>query len=469
MTRDPYYDNAKFLIIWMVVVAHGMELFAASNGASNGLHKMIMAFATPAFAFLSGVFSRADLTTGEALKAGSRILVPYFAFQVIFNALDHLYNGYPLVSYSIFDPYWGLWYVLALFVWRLLLPLISASRFPLILSIVIGLAAGFLPANNALVVNPRAFVFLPFFVAGHLVGRDRERLKRLTVLPLRIAAAVCLPGLAALFILFHELIDWRWLLPRSNAVQLGLSGGEWLAIRAGAYGATLILGACAFSLVPKRRTFFTALGVGTFYVYLLHIPLIRWATFAGLAAAVRSFLASEALEVAAVFAAAAVVTLVLSQKPVRVAFRFLVEPSPRAVSVGAPLLIALAVGLAFIPSLNHWGADVVRLQDIAPSVARSASLPPIEIGPAGLIVKLGRKRTERKATLRIDCTATYTVTLFDGRFFVGTAEFTADESTSRAELELPIAGRKKYDTLVLEPWNDMPCGASSRLSTLRFH
>ena len=47
------------------------------------------------------------------------------------------------------------------------------------------------------------------------------------------------------------------------------------------FGCSLVLTACFFAWVPRRRMWFTALGAGTLYGYLLHGFLVKAADYQG--------------------------------------------------------------------------------------------------------------------------------------------------------------------------------------------
>jgi fucose 4-O-acetylase-like acetyltransferase len=89
------------------------------------------------------------------------------------------------------------------------------------------------------------------------------------------------------------------------------------------FGCSLVLTACFFAWVPRRHMWFTALGAGTLYGYLLHGFLVKAGDYQGWFEA--SWLHQPTGEVLVTVLAAAVVT-VLCTKPVQRIFRFAMEP-----------------------------------------------------------------------------------------------------------------------------------------------
>jgi len=124
----------------------------------------------PSFCLISGYLSRADLTPRRAYE-----LCQLVATYAIFQTLYHLNNmmAYRLAGFEfralplqIFQPQSQVvtWFLLALALWRLLLPAVSRLRAPIFSS--------FIFANAALYIDlglnyQNLFSFLPFFLVGH--------------------------------------------------------------------------------------------------------------------------------------------------------------------------------------------------------------------------------------------------------------------------------------------------------------
>ncbi|WP_249038034.1 acyltransferase family protein [Tetragenococcus halophilus] len=56
--RDPYFDNAKFLLMILVVFGHMMQPFIENEQWNHDLYYTIFAFHMPAFIFISGFFAK---------------------------------------------------------------------------------------------------------------------------------------------------------------------------------------------------------------------------------------------------------------------------------------------------------------------------------------------------------------------------------------------------------------------------
>jgi hypothetical protein len=85
----------------------------------------------------------------------------------------------------------------------------------------------------------------------------------------------------------------------------------------------VVLTACFFAWVPGRRMWFTALGAGTIYGYLLHGFLVKEGSYTGWFQ--HSFLDTPLGEIGLTVLGATVITL-LCTKPVQRVMRYVVEP-----------------------------------------------------------------------------------------------------------------------------------------------
>lgn len=165
-SRNGLFDNLKFLLIFLVVFGHMLE--PQTGGGVNFLYLNIYSFHMPAFIFVSGWFSR----NSTWQKTVTKVLLPYLVFQLIYLR----YAGLPIQIYS---PYWILWYLFALFVWRILLPLIRGRRrlayalWPV--AVVVSLLCGYTAKVGYDFALSRVLVFLPYFLLGYCLGERQEQ------------------------------------------------------------------------------------------------------------------------------------------------------------------------------------------------------------------------------------------------------------------------------------------------------
>ena len=169
-SRDSRLDSVKFCLILLVVTGHVLEC-GKFDSAWGGylLWDWIYIFHMPLFIFLSGYFSQKK-DCRKFLSSCRSLAEPLILFQLFWLAYGYIASG-ELALESVFTPMWGLWYLLSLLWWRILLQIIpdkilSYKKLVIFVSFAIGILAGFLPFTCFLSLQ-RTLAFLPFFVLGH--------------------------------------------------------------------------------------------------------------------------------------------------------------------------------------------------------------------------------------------------------------------------------------------------------------
>jgi fucose 4-O-acetylase-like acetyltransferase len=263
--RIPHLDNAKLALIALVVLGHMLEPLLGRSATADATYRALYLFHMPAFVFLAGITSRPRIDRHGVLG----LLLPLLVFQVLYAVPLSLLTGHAVTR--PLQPYWVLWFLLSLLCWRLALPLLCRARHPLALSVALALAFGYLPIDRALCLS-RTFVFLPFFVAGHLYGASfLEKLAGSPHwLPILAAAALGLLGTASAALV----TDVRWLYGADGYATLGASGVAPVLRRAVQLAASGASVAAFCALVPRAAGRLTARGARTLTVFLLHVPVV---------------------------------------------------------------------------------------------------------------------------------------------------------------------------------------------------
>ncbi|MCW2897920.1 MAG: acyltransferase 3 [Streptosporangiaceae bacterium] len=317
--RDPYFDNAKFLAVVLVVVGHAW-------GPLQGVwlvdiaHLFVYSFHMPVFIVIAGYFSRRFATTpGKVRRLVVGLAVPYLIFEAAYPLYVSLLGGKGFV-WSPLSPYYLTWFLLALLVWRLSTPLWQQLRRPLLVAVVISLASGAVQLPDPVVT--RTLGFLPFFVVGLLLTEDHFRLLRTR--PVRLAAVLVAVAAAVAAVLAEPHVSPEWIHYRYPDAQFGVSPPVLLAARCAVLLCGFAMTAAFLSLVPTRRTWFTMLGTASMYVYLLHGFVVLGALYAGWYTWVNRLGTLGGLGVLTVLGV--LLALVTASRPVRWAFRWVVEP-----------------------------------------------------------------------------------------------------------------------------------------------
>ena len=341
--RIAVWDNARFVLILLVVVAHVVSTVRTQTSFGYGLYTFIYLFHMPAMIALSGLFSKADAAP-KTVRSTLQLLVTWLSWEAIWALIHFFSSGRGLPESWLVAPAWTLWFLVTLATMRILLPYIVRLRHPLLFSIALALAAGLSPVVGTQFSASRTLCFLPFFVAGWMITNRGwlrgEWFARPTV-ALRGAAAALLGLLAAAVAILAPLRkEWRidtWLVWRDDyawlfdhAPVMGWAPDEWWAIALGGAGMRLgfLLVAAAMTLallllVPRGHGVITVWGTRTLYVYLLHGPIVSYLRASG---AVEWFGGFGGAGVVMLIGVGVAITLVLSLGWVSKVFRPVIEP-----------------------------------------------------------------------------------------------------------------------------------------------
>jgi fucose 4-O-acetylase-like acetyltransferase len=305
----------------LVAIGHAWAPLLSDSRAASALYIFVYTFHMPAFILLAGYFSRGFTGRPDQLKRLiTGIGVPYLIFEVAYVLFHRQVNGtdYP---FSLLDPYYVTWFLLALFVWRLTAPVWGIIRWPLPVALAVAVLASVSPHLGDDLNIQRVLQFLPFFVLGLTLRREHfDRLRQPSVRLL--ALPVLLFGLAVAYWAAPR-ISARWFYRTNSVQEMGHAWWTGPPVTAALFAAGLLLAAAFLAWAPDRTTWYTALGAGTLYGYLLHGFLAkgsRWWNWYDV-----SWAATPAGQIAITAIAAAVVT-VLCTAPVRRLLRPLVEP-----------------------------------------------------------------------------------------------------------------------------------------------
>src|SRR5690606_41893719 len=75
LERNAYFDNAKLLLIFLVVFGHAIQPFTSKNRIIDALYIWIYTFHMPAFIFLAGFFVKWLWNLEYVLRLMIRLIV----------------------------------------------------------------------------------------------------------------------------------------------------------------------------------------------------------------------------------------------------------------------------------------------------------------------------------------------------------------------------------------------------------
>lgn len=348
--RDPWFDNAKFALVTLVVVGHSLTLLPA-NTTDAWLYQFLYSWHVPAFVLITGYLSRSfDFTAERMWSLARTVLVPYLVFEGLLALFRTYLLGEHLVRVWL-NPHWPMWYLVALLFWRLATPLLKRMPAPVAIAsaVAISLAGGLW--GGATLDHSRILGLLPFFVVGLTLRKEQ-----IAVLKRRWAAWAGLGVLLAIFVAARFSNLWlsaEWLYYRTPYAELGVSPATGMVTRSVVLAVGLAGSLAVLALVPRKHTWFTSRGAASLVVYLFHGFVVKTAIFAGAPAwaAGNPTIALLALPALAVALSAALATPGVARRlnafvdPVGWLNRRLPTPDPSKIDRARPVPSPMTAGL----------------------------------------------------------------------------------------------------------------------------
>ncbi|CAN5414288.1 acyltransferase family protein [soil metagenome] len=327
--RTPYWDNARFVAIALVVLGHGTLKLISKSDPAYSLYLFIYLFHSPVFVAVSGYFAKAGPPKlSDIKKLLSMVVVPYLIFETVWSGIHWAMSGTLKLDYT--TPWWTLWFLIALAIWRVTLPYLAMLRFPLLISIAVAVAAGYIANIDNGLSLARAVGLLPFFVFGWKLkewklGERWLELPAKTVWLWRSGAIILFAAVAVITVsgigAWRTLLVRRFLLYDEQYSSFGYDQWWAGALRLGFLALGMVLCLAFLILVPRRRTWFSRAGQATMYIYLLHsfvlYPIRQSGALDG---------PESALVLGGVVALCLVLPFVLGSPIVRRVFRPVIEP-----------------------------------------------------------------------------------------------------------------------------------------------
>jgi fucose 4-O-acetylase-like acetyltransferase len=318
-SRDPWFDNAKLILVTLVVVGHSWTL-VADTFTTAWAYNFLYLWHVPAFVMVTGYLSRSFRFSRRHLsKLLTTVVVPYLVFEYTLTTFRHQVGGEHFGPMFL-NPHWPMWYLATLFVWRLATPLLKRMPYALPAAVVVSLIGGAF-TGDALDLA-RATGLLPFFVMGLLATPEQLTALRRPAARLAAIGALALALVVATAI-ERDLGSTEWLYWRSSYGELHVSLLTGVVGRLALIAAAGALAVSFMTLVPRRTFWFTRLGSASLVVYLFHgfvVKAVSYSAFPDWS----THHAVTSLVITAV--AAAGLALLLASPPVASRLNVLVDP-----------------------------------------------------------------------------------------------------------------------------------------------
>lgn len=269
--RDSFFDNAKFLLMVLVIFGHLLQPFIDQKGWYKDLYFAIYTFHMPAFILISGYFAKSfDWKRGRQVIASfKKCIVPYVFFQWIYSFFYWITGINEQFSFQLDIPNWALWFLVSSFFWQLSLFFFHkwSPKIGITISLTLALLVGYIPAIGRELTLQRTIVFLPFFVIGYYLSAETvQKFRHFTYkkwLPL---------AFVGIFMLLRYAYGInKYMFFGSKPYEDFLNFPEWGALVRIVTLFLAIIGMLAFfACVPTKERWYTACGQYTLTAYLLH-------------------------------------------------------------------------------------------------------------------------------------------------------------------------------------------------------
>lgn len=320
--RNYLIDNSKGLLIFLVVLGHSLEFIRKDYEVARLLYVFIYEFHMPVFVFISGYLSK-NVEKGRR-NAVRNFLTPFLLFNIIWNLITLVgplflrgeFTELPSEqAFSFFTPGWALWYIFAMFLWKILLPDLLKFKNIFILSVIAGIFVKLSGEFGSYMALSRTITFAPFFLAGYYSSEEKlkrfRKFTRFNILNKVPSILILIIGvlIALIFVNYSNIADEFFWADRSYSnFNIEIFTGILLYIAVYIIGFAFVY--VFINLMPENQTFLSKIGKNTLSVYFLHTYFI------GSILGLTSLMSSNLGKLLALIVGSLIVTFILSRDSV---------------------------------------------------------------------------------------------------------------------------------------------------------
>ena len=281
--RDYFFDNLKAVLIFLVVLGHFL-LPIHGRSFLVVLKRLIYVFHMPLFVFVSGYFSKKIYRNGQYnFKKILYLMKAYILFVIAIQAVYAICGFRSFKEINFFSQSGAPWYLFAMIVWYLLIPVIRECKPVTVLTVnvILALVAGYFKEVGDFLCLSRILVFGPFFFLGYYM--DEEMLshalrKEYTKIVVPAATVIC----AAILVFGGKLKDELQMVYENISYYELDNYWSGPFVRLGLMIAAFIISWAILFYIPKEKICISAIGQHTMPVYMLHRILRDVLMFAGI-------------------------------------------------------------------------------------------------------------------------------------------------------------------------------------------
>lgn len=264
--RESLFDNIKAVMLILVAMGHTLDPFITSQDSLfRYIMQYIYLFHMPMFAFVTGYFTKDGQKARET--AVRKVLIPYLLIQSVYilAALIFMYAGAASYNDDVFKPSILLptspmYYLLCVFIWKLMVRDLQRLRFPMILSVLAGVFISIIENDEFHIGVGASFSLLIFFVLG---TKCTERtIQYIRKIPKAVGMAVMILGIVPAICLPYNFRNVRF-----TYHYVGLDNVTGIIYRLLFYLIAVAMIFAIVNLFPQRRCFLSRIGENSIIVY----------------------------------------------------------------------------------------------------------------------------------------------------------------------------------------------------------
>jgi fucose 4-O-acetylase-like acetyltransferase len=277
LERDCFYDNAKALLIFLVVLGHFVFYVTPISKDMKTIFFFIYLFHMPLFIFISGIFSKSTINRDRfKIERVLSFLILYIFLKLCYYILIKFFsentNKFSLLIESDLP-----WFMLAIATWLSFTYLLKEIK-PVVLittTIIISLLAGYDPKVGDYLSVSRIIVYYPYFLLGYYLDATKisEYLKneKISIAGWSILILVIIVISTQIEHIYHirPLLTGRNPYMRLKNIDLGL------VYRMLLYVVIPIVSFAILAILPHKKTFYTYIGTRTLQIYFLHDLILK--------------------------------------------------------------------------------------------------------------------------------------------------------------------------------------------------
>lgn len=173
--RDTRIDSLKGLLILLVILGHIIGT-CGTGSLNEDVWQFIYSFHMPLFILISGYFMKLKDEKAKFWRSILPLVAVLLIFQCVYLLVSCVVTKKLFSLLYLVTPYWTLWYLLSLVLWKIILQfsprsLLERPFLYLALATCVSVFCGLLPPFGRILSIQRTLNFFPFFLLGYYFGR----------------------------------------------------------------------------------------------------------------------------------------------------------------------------------------------------------------------------------------------------------------------------------------------------------